>query len=139
MVRRRRVTENGVQALKFSGLGAVNFVLTFLVFTVLLEVLLVNYIISLFLAWFTGMLFMYVTNFVWVFQSRSSLRFDARFVKFLATGIISITGNMLALHFLVEHVGAAPFFMQILLIPPVVGFNFLAAKYFSFRQRNAVR
>jgi putative flippase GtrA len=133
----RDIKKTGVQTMKFSALGAVNFILTFALFTVLLKFFQINYSIALFTAWFVGMIFMYVTNFVWVFQSGSPLRFDSRFRKFMATGIVSITLNMLALHLLVEHAAASPFTTQILLIPPVVAFNFLAAKYFSLRRQAA--
>jgi putative flippase GtrA len=136
-MRLRWAGETGIQTIKFSGLGAVNFVLTFSVFAILLEGFAVNYNVALFLAWLAGMFFMYVTNFVWVFQQGQALRFDARFVKFLATGTVSIICNMLALDFLVRHFGSPPFLTQLALVPPVVLFNFLTAKYFSLRQTNA--
>ena len=84
------------------------------------------------MAWFVGMLFMYVTNFVWVFQRDRALRFDQRFLKFLATGVVSIVLNMLALHLAVERFGVDAFLAQIVLMPFVVAFNFLAAKFVSF-------
>lgn len=137
MARWRDIKETAVQTMKFSALGAVNFILTFVVFAVLLKIVEINYNIALFTAWFVGMIFMYVTNFVWVFQAGNSLYFDAQFGKFLATGIVSITLNMLALHLVVECAAASPFTAQILLIPPIVAFNFLAAKYFSLRRQHA--
>ena len=131
-MQRQQLLEHGLQVLKFSALGAVNFVLTFVVFTGLLKVLSVDYLVSLFSAWFAGMVFMYVTNFVWVFQRNKTLRFDRRFLKFLATGIVSIILNMLALHLMVERCGFDAFLAQVFLMPFVVAFNFLAAKFVSF-------
>jgi putative flippase GtrA len=120
------------QATKFSALGAANFVLTFAVFTGLLKLLSLNYLLSLLVAWFVGVVFMYVTNFIWVFQRSRTLRFDGRFLKFLATGVISIILNMLALHLMVERLAIDAFVAQVILIPFVVAFNFLAAKFVSF-------
>jgi len=126
---RRQLLE---QVLKFSVLGAVNFALTFAVFTGLLKLLSLNYLVSLLAAWFVGVVFMYVTNFVWVFQRSQTLHFDRRFLKFLATGIVSIILNMLALHLMVERCGFDAFLAQVFLMPFVVAFNFLAAKFVSF-------
>jgi putative flippase GtrA len=128
-VRRQQLLE---QVLKFSALGAVNFVLTFVVFTGLLKVLSLNYLVSLFVAWFVGVVFMYVTNFVWVFQRSQMLHFDRRFLKFVVTGIVSIILNMLALHLMVERYSLDAFLAQLMLMPFVLAFNFLAAKFVSF-------
>ena len=46
-----------IEATKFTIVGAVNFALTFNVFTVMLKVLGVNYLLSLVAAWVVGMLF----------------------------------------------------------------------------------
>lgn len=136
-MQQKQIVEAVSQALKFLALGTVNFVLTFAIFTGLLKIWGLNHLVSLFAAWAVGMIFMYVTNFVWVFRQDSALRFDGRFLRFVATGVISISGNMLALHLLVARYGFNAFPAQILLIPFVVAFNFLAAKFFSLRQRKA--
>lgn len=136
-MQRVQILESALQALKFSALGAVNFVLTFAVFTGLLKILALNHLVSLFAAWAVGMVFMYVTNFIWVFRQDGALRFDGRFLKFVATGVVSISGNMLALHLMVARYGFDAFLAQVVLIPFVVAFNFLAAKFISLRQRKA--
>jgi len=133
-VQQPQIVVYGVQALKYSALGAVNFVLTFAVFTGLLKVLVQNYLVSLAAAWLVGTIFMYISNFVWVFQSDKALRFDERFIRFMASGIVSITLNLLALRALVEGFGFDAFLAQVMLIPFVVAFNFLSAKYISLRQ-----
>jgi putative flippase GtrA len=78
------------------------------------------------------MVFMYVMNFVWVFRDQGALQFDARFLKFLLVGIVSITCNMAVLSLIVSAWATDPFWTQILLLPAIVAFNFLAMKYFSF-------
>lgn len=121
------------EAKKFAFVGALNFGLTLIVFTVMLKTFGANYLISLGTSWVLGMLFSYVLNFSWVFKPENKIRFDSRFLKFLTTGLISITLNMFALNYLVEQSGIDPFYLQILLIPLVVVFNFTATKYWSLR------
>jgi putative flippase GtrA len=121
------------EATKFTFVGALNFGLTFVVFTIMLKIIGANYLISLGTSWVFGMLFSYALNFSWVFKQENKICFDARFLKFLTTGLISITLNMLVLSFLVGHSEIDPFYLQILLIPLVVVFNFTATKYWSLR------
>ncbi len=122
-----------IEATKFTVVGALNFGLTFIVFTVMLKFFGADYLISLGIAWIVGMFFSYVLNFSWVFKPENQIRFSSRFLKFLTTGLVSITLNMLALHYMVENSEIDPFYLQILLIPLVVVFNFTATKYWSLR------
>lgn len=119
------------EIVKYLFLGGVNFLLTLLVFQVLLENLGLHYILALFLSWFVGMVFMYVTNFLWVFRGQGTLRFDVRLVRFFLVGLVSITFNMLILALVVRTYATDPFWTQILFLPVIVTFNFLATKYFS--------
>ena len=57
-----------IEATKFTLVGAASFALTFVVFTAMLKVLEVNYVLSLVATWVVGMLFSYVLNFAWVFK-----------------------------------------------------------------------
>ncbi len=123
-----------IEATKFTVVGAANFVLTLVVFTGMLKLLHVNYLISLLTAWFIGMLFSYVLNFSWVFKPERQLEFKSRFIRFLVAGVISIGLNMLALGSLVEHTGGDPFYLQFALVPLIVCFNFLTAKYWALRR-----
>ncbi len=116
---------------RFTAVGMANALLTFVIFFTLLKIFHVNYLASLFASWFCGMIFSYCLNFVWVFAQPDRLAFDFRFVKFAATGLLSIGLNMVALRLLVEATGYDPFWVQTALIPPVVALNFLAAKFWS--------
>ena len=133
--RRKGVVETAGQSLRFSAVGAANFVLTFLVFTLALVTFRLDYVVSLVAAWVVGMIFMYVTNFVWVFRLQEPLTFDGRFLKFILVGLISITANVLALRYMVEDIGIRPFLAQCLLIPAVAVFNFIASKFFALQAR----
>ena len=48
-----------IEVTKFTLVGAANFVVTFLVFTLLLKAMSVNYLLSLFAAWLVGLFFSY--------------------------------------------------------------------------------
>ena len=120
-----------VEATKFTLVGAANFALTFIVFSVMLKVLSVNYLLSLGTAWVVGMLFSYVMNFSWVFKPEQKIQFKARFVKFFLASAFSITMNMLLLSYIVEQTKFDPFYVQIVLIPLIIVFNFSTAKFWS--------
>lgn len=120
-----------VEIAKYIFLGGLNFLLTFTVFNFLLNNFAIHYNLALFASWFVGMVFMYTTNFVWVFRGQGSFRFDIRFFRFLLVGIVSISCNMLALSLVVTVWNTDPFWTQMLLLPAIVAFNFLATKHFS--------
>jgi putative flippase GtrA len=118
---------------KFTIVGAGNFVVSFVVFTALLKILTVDYLVSLATAWLVGVLFSYVANFLWVFRLEEKIEFKARFLKFLIASVCSIVLNLLVLHSVVEYTAADPFFVQLALLPLIVVFNFSTAKFWSLR------
>lgn len=120
-----------IEVTKFTLVGAANFVLTFIVFTAMLKALSVNYLFSLGAAWVVGMLFSYVLNFSWVFKPEQKIQFKARFLRFFLASAFSIALNMLVLSYIVEHTDFDPFYVQMVLIPLIVVFNFSTAKYWS--------
>ncbi len=122
-----------IEAAKFLVVGGVNFVLTFIIFFVLVKLLHVNYLIGLTASWAAGMVFSYVMNFSWVFRPEEQLRFKARFGKFFLASLASLALNLLTLHLLVRHYGFDAFYVQCALIPLVVVFNFITAKFWSLR------
>lgn len=123
-----------IEATKFTLVGAANFALTFIVFTVMLKLWGVNYLLSLVAAWGIGMLFSYVLNFAWVFKPEQKIQFRDRFFRFFLASLLSIALNMIILRFIVEHTDFDPFYVQAALIPFIVIFNFATAKYWSLRK-----
>jgi putative flippase GtrA len=126
-----------IEATKFTLVGAANFALTFIVFTGMLKVLAVNYLLSLVAAWIVGMLFSYVLNFVWVFKPEQKIQFRSRFARFFLASMLSISLNMLVLNYIVEHTLFDPFYVQMTLIPLIVVFNFSTAKFWSLSSRSS--
>lgn len=125
-----------IEVTKFTLVGAANFVLTLAVFTAMLKVLEVNYLLSLAAAWVVGMFFSYVLNFAWVFKPEQKVQFKARFVKFFLASALSIVLNMLVLRYLVQRTAFDPFYVQMALIPIIVILNFSTAKYWSLRAQS---
>lgn len=124
-----------IEATKFTIVGTINFALTLIVFTAMLKVLGVNYLLSLVVAWVAGMLFSYVLNFAWVFKPEQKIQFKARFFRYFLASVLSISLNMLILRSIVERTYFDPFYVQMALIPFIVIFNFATAKFWSLRPK----
>lgn len=122
-----------IEVIKFLIIGAANFFLTLIIFTLMLKVFKIHYLLSLGTAWFIGVVFSYILNFSWTFRPESQVQFKERFLKFLIANTISITLNMAALKYLVERTDIDPFYLQLALIPLIVIFNFCTAKLWSLR------
>jgi putative flippase GtrA len=118
---------------KFIVVGGANFVLTGVIFFVLLKLLNVNYLIGLTASWAAGLVFSYAMNFSWVFRPEEKLRFKARFGKFFLASLASLALNLVTLDFLVRRYGFDAFYVQFALIPLIVVFNFATAKFWSLR------
>lgn len=118
---------------RFTIVGAVNFVLTFVIYFVLVRILDTNHLLALVPAWLLGILFSYVMNFSWVFKPEEQLQFKQRFAKYFSASLISILLNILTLHLIVESTNFDPFYVQCVLIPFIVVFNFSTAKFWSLR------
>lgn len=125
-----------IEATKFTIVGAANFILTFVIFTAMLKVLTINYLVSLATASIVGMIFSYVMNFAYVFKPEQKIQFKERFVKFFLASLLSIVLNMLILRYIIEHSSFDPFDVQMALIPFIVIFNFATAKFWSLKQND---
>jgi putative flippase GtrA len=123
-----------IEVTKFTIVGASNFILTFIVFTLMLKAFSINYMLSLSAAWFVGMLFSYVLNFAWVFKPEQKIQFKVRFFRFFFASACSIGLNMLVLIYIVESSDFDPFYVQMMLMPLIVVFNYSTAKYWSLRR-----
>lgn len=122
-----------IEAIKFTLVGAVNFVITFIVFTGMLKVFRINYLISLITSWFVGMLFSYRYNFVFVFRAEEKIQFRSRFIRYSMASILSVLLNIIFLRTIVGYTDYDPFYVQMILVPFIVVFNFSTAKFWSFK------
>ncbi|WP_137808356.1 GtrA family protein [Pseudomonas sp. G(2018)] len=120
---------------KFTLVGGVNFVFTFILFYLCVRILKINYLVAIVLVSLLGMVLTYCLNHSWVFKPEDKLDFKSRFLKYLFSGFLSIGLNVLALHYVVSKTGFDPFYVQIALIPLIVVFNFSTAKFWSLRRK----
>lgn len=118
---------------KFTVVGAINFVFTFVMFYILVKVIQMNYLIALMFVSLLGMILTYYLNYVWVFKPAQKLAFKGYVFKYILAGSLSISLNMLALNYIVESTGFDPFYVQFTLIPFIVVLNFVSAKFWSLR------
>ncbi|MCX7113467.1 MAG: GtrA family protein [Proteobacteria bacterium] len=119
---------------KFTVVGAVNFVFTFVLFYLLVKVLQTNYLIALVAVSLLGMILTYLLNYKWVFKPEKELAFKGRLPKYIFAGCLSIALNSVALGYIVERTAFDPFYVQTALIPFIVIFNFSTAKFWSLRR-----
>lgn len=120
---------------KFTVVGAVNFVFTFVLYYLAVKIIQWNYLISLVAVSLLGMVLTYSLNHVWVFMPEQELAFRGRLFKYILAGLLSISLNLVVLGYIVERTGFDPFYVQTALIPFIVIFNFSTAKYWSLRSK----
>ena len=122
------------QFAKFLSVGAVNFCLTFVIFLTALNYFHAHYFLALGIAWFVGIIFSYVANYVWVFTPELGFGFGKRFIKFISSYLVSFFLNLVLLGYFVERHFYDPFWVQVGLVPVIVSFNFVSSKYWSLKR-----
>lgn len=123
-----------LEVVKFILVGSINFVLTFAIYFGLVRLTGVNYLLSLAVASTIGVLFTYTLNYVWVFKPEKRLIFKSRLVKYFASSCTAIILNLILLRITVEYTKYDPLYVQIVLIPIIVTFNFTTAKFWSLKE-----
>lgn len=118
---------------RFTVVGALNFIFTFVLFYMLVKVINFNYLISLTVVSLLGMIITYSLNYVWVFKSEQKLVYKGRLLKYILAGFFSILLNLIALDYIVGRTAFDPFYVQMALIPFIVVFNFSSAKFWSLK------
>ena len=118
---------------KFTIVGAVNFIFTFVLFFLLVKIIQWNYLASLVAVSLLGMILTYSLNHVWVFKPEQKLAFRGRLFKYILAGLVSISLNLIVLEYIVKRTGFDPFYVQTALIPFIVIFNFSTAKFWSLK------
>lgn len=127
--------EGATELFKYLVTGAMNAVLTCLVYLAGLYVFRLHYLLALILAFAVGVVFTYVLNFVWVFRPESRLSFRKRFFQYVSSNAGTFAVNLAALYVLVDFAGGDPFLSQVFLMVVIVAANFLLAKHWSLRKR----
>lgn len=114
---------------KYSFVGLINTVFTFLLYFILLKIIRLHYLVSLSIAWVLGVQLTYVINFLWVFKPEQKLVFKSRLLKYFAVYITAYLLNILLLKNLTRLTGGDPLWIQFFIIPVLVAVNFTGIKY----------
>lgn len=122
-----------VQFVKYGLVGGINFVLSMILFFLLLKIFFVKYMIAFTVTWLFGIFLTYVINFLWVFKSEEKLEFKKRLSKYFIVYIISYLLNVGLLKILVHAYGFDPFWLQFFILPLVVLINFLGFKFWALK------
>jgi len=126
-----------IELSKFTIVGGINFIFTFILFYILVKEVKINYLFALVVVSLLGMIMTYTLNYVWVFKTEEELKFSGRLLKYILAGFLSISLNAIILKYIVECTKSDPFYVQLALIPLIVIFNFSTAKFWSLRpERN---
>ena len=124
---------NMIEFIKFLFVGAANFLLSMVLFLILLKVLVLDYILSFAITWLFGILLTYCINFLWVFNPSEKLEMKKRFPKYFLVYLLSFFVNIILLKYMVNTFGFDPFWIQFLIIPLIMLINFVGFKYWALK------
>ena len=129
LLRRR----NWLQLARFSAVGASGYVVNLAVFTVLVKVAGVHYLLAALCSFLVAVTNNYTWNRVWTFRgARGHVAYQG--IRFLVVSTLALGANLLILHLLVQlGLGEVP--AQAIAIVLMTPLNFVGNKLWSFRLR----
>jgi putative flippase GtrA len=113
----------------YISVSILNFILTSILFFILLKIKNINYQISLTLVWFCSILITYFLNLIFVFKVQNELTYS-KFLKYVFLYFISYSFNIISLKYITETTLFDPYYTQFFLIPFIILINFFGIKYF---------
>lgn len=121
------------QFLRFCLIGLECAILTYLVFLILYYYLSINYLISSGAGFISGVLFGFMFNKIYTFESKekSTTVFPPYLLVYFFTFILAIVG----LKVLVENFGLNPLISTALLMPVTTFINFFGTKILAFKNK----
>lgn len=116
--------------------GILTTIVNILCYVLLTQVIDADYKTATTLAWLVSVLFAFATNKVFVFQSKSKhfLPLAKELGSFMLSRMVSYGLDILTMVTLIELLNVNDFGAKIFANIVVVSFNYLASKYFVFRQ-----
>lgn len=123
------------QFFKYVIVGIINFVLSLLLFLLLLKVFGIAYLVVFTITWLFGILLTYIINFIWVFKPEDKIEFRKRLPKYFLVYLASYLVNLFILRLIVENYGYDPFWVQFFILPLVVLINFFGFKYWALNKK----
>lgn len=109
--------------------------INYIVYFLLLDLLNWNYLVVNVIAWIVAVLFAYVTNRIWVFDSKArGKKMIFEFVSFVGSRIASLGAETLLLYLMVDLAGLSDKISKIPVGVAVVILNYILSKLLVFRK-----
>lgn len=99
----------------------------------LFELIIDNYIVNTVLSWCTAVLFAYVTNRIFVFETKNS-KVLPEFIKFISCRLLTLGSEVLVMWILVDLIGVDELLSKILVQFIIVVLNYILSKIFVFKK-----
>jgi len=99
----------------------------------LFELIIDNYIVNTILSWCVAVLFAYVTNRIFVFESRKN-KILPEFIKFISCRLLTLGSEVLVMYILVDLIGINEMISKILVQFIVVVLNYILSKIIVFKK-----
>lgn len=122
------------EVLNYIIFGILTTAVNWIVFQIFIEVFSLNWSIANVIAWICAVIFAYITNRKYVFES-VSLNVFKEFLVFVQFRLISLLLEMLIMFILIEVISLAPFASKIITAVVVVIANYIFSKAIIFRER----
>lgn len=119
------------QFVKYGIVGASNTVLTFVIYTILVEALGVEYVIALLVGYLAGSLNSYLLNRHWTFRA-GHLAHGSVGPRFAVVQIVAIAANTALLVLFVDDLHVHKILAQAILTVPVLAVTFFVNRAWSF-------
>lgn len=113
--------------------GVLTTLVNIVVYFVANNLLSINYLISNFLAWFISVLFAYITNRAYVFESTSS-QFIKEAIKFFGSRLTTGLIDMVLMWLLVSFIPINDILIKTLVNIIVIVLNYIFSKLFVFKE-----
>ncbi len=114
--------------------GVLTTAVNWIVFQVFNAVLMLNWSIANVIAWIVAVVFAYITNRKYVFQS-ASRHILKEFFVFVQFRLVSLLLEMLIMYLLIEMITLAPFLSKVITAVAVVIANYIFSKLIVFKER----
>jgi putative flippase GtrA len=113
----------------YVSVSTLNFILTSLLFYVLVKIKHINYQISLTIVWFCSIIITYFLNLIFVFRVKNKITYK-NFFKYVLLYFVSYAFNIISLKYITETTFFDPYYIQFFLIPFIITINFLGLKFY---------
>ncbi|MFV0557236.1 MAG: GtrA family protein [Enterococcus sp.] len=119
--------------------GGLTTVVNFMVYFFCKDLLEQNYLVANVISWVAAVLFAFVTNKLWVFQSKTthSLELVTEFLRFMFYRILSLFLDMGMMYILISLIQTNDLVAKLITQIAVVLANYLFSKLFIFNQSNS--